>query len=380
LDATPARYGRGVRITDVRVDRLRLPLDPPFPAAWDPVPRTAFEAAVVRVETDAGITGIGGGDTLAGLAGREEMFVGEDPLRIARHARVIETINFHGGRLWPLEAALWDIAGKAAGVPVATLLGGAADRLPAYASFGMPLPPDDRVTAALAARERGFRAMKIRVDRGRPAAGVAAVRAVREALGPEFTLMVDLNQGWRMPGDASPPLDRPAVRALVGELMELGVHWIEEPLPYGDIAGLRELREQTGVRIAYGEMLPTAADVLALDDAGAVDVLQIDAMLSVGMARARMLGELALLRGRTFTPHTWSDGLGLLANLHVAAGVGGGPYLEFPYDPPGWTPARRDFFLSEPIDIDADGCVRVPDRPGLGAVLDEDAVARYRIG
>lgn len=326
---------------------------------------------------DAGITGVGGGDTLAGLAGREHLFVGEDPLRIARHVRVIETINFHGGRLWPLEAALWDIAGQAAGVPVATLLGGATDRLPAYASFGMALPPDDRVTAAAAARERGFRAMKIRVDRDRPATGVAAVRAVRAAPGPDVTLMVDLNQGWRMPGDAGTPLDRPAVRALIAELAELDVYWVEEPLPYGDVAGLSELRGHTGMRIAYGEMLPTAADVLASADA--VDVLQIDAMLSVGISRARTLGELAILRGRAFTPHTWSDGLGLLANLHVAAGVGGGPYLEFPYDPPGWTPERRDFLLAEPIDIDADGCVRVPGRPGLGAVLDEDAIARYRV-
>ncbi len=64
--------------------------------------------------------------------------------------------------------------------------------------------------------------------------------------------------------------------------------------------------------------------------------------------------------GRWFTPHTWTNGLGLLANLQVAAGVGGGPYLEFPYDPPGWTPQRRDFFLAEPVTIDADGCVSVP--------------------
>lgn len=369
-----------MKITDVRVERLRLPLHPPFHAAWDPVPRTAFDVALVRVRTDAGITGLGGGDTLAGLDGREDLFVGEDPLRIARHVRVIETINFHGGRLWPLEAALWDIAGQAAGVPVATLMGGAVDRLPAYASTGAPLPPDDRVAAALAARDRGFRAMKIRVDRDRPAAGVAAVRAVRDALGPDFTLMTDLNQGWRMPGDAGTPLDRPAVRSLVAELADLGVYWVEEPLPYGDVAGLRELRAHTGVRIAAGEMLPTPADALALADADAVDVLQLDAVLSVGLSRTRTLAELALLRGRAFTPHTWSDGLGLLANLHVAAGVGGGPYLEFPYDPPRWTPARRDFFLAEPVDIDADGCVRVPGRPGLGAVLDEDAVARHRIG
>ena len=61
------------------------------------------------------------------------------------------------------------------------------------------------------------------------------------------------------------------------------------------------------------------------------------------------------------------------------AGVGGGPYLEFPYDPPGWTPQRRDFFLAEPVGIDADGCVRVPEAPGLGARIDADAVARWRV-
>ena len=68
------------------------------------------------------------------------------------------------------------------------------------------------------------------------------------------------------------------------------------------------------------------------------------------MLRTRTIAELALLRHRWFTPHTWTNGLGLLANLHVVAGVGGGPYVEFPYDPPGWTAASgRDFFLTEPV-------------------------------
>ncbi|MEO5886019.1 MAG: mandelate racemase/muconate lactonizing enzyme family protein, partial [Candidatus Limnocylindrales bacterium] len=67
------------------------------------------------------------------------------------------------------------------------------------------------------------------------------------------------------------------------------------------------------------------------------------------------------------------------ANLHVAAGVGGGPFIEFPYDPPGWTPERRDAFLAEPVRPDRDGMLRVPTRPGIGAVLDEDAIARYAL-
>ena len=87
---------------------------------------------------------------------------------------------------------------------------------------------------------------------------------------------------------------------------------------------------------------------LALD-ADALDVYQPDVVLALGVSGARTLGALALRRNRWFTPHTWTNGIGVLANLHVCAGVGGGPFLEFPYDPPGWTPARRDFMLASPV-------------------------------
>jgi len=69
----------------------------------------------------------------------------------------------------------------------------------------------------------------------------------------------------------------------------------------------------------------------------------------------------------------------MLANLQVAAGVGGGPFFEFPYDPPGWTVERRDFFLAEPLRIDSDGCIAIPERPGLGAILDTEAIERLCI-
>jgi len=132
------------------------------------------------------------------------------------------------------------------------------------------------------------------------------------------------------------------------------------------------------VRVAGGEMARTPAELLAALEADALDVLQPDVVLSIGMLRTRTIAELALLRHRWFTPHTWSNGLGLLANLHVVAGLGGGPYVEFPYDPPGWTEERRDFFLTEPVRIDADGCLSVPGSPGLGASIDQATVARYR--
>jgi L-alanine-DL-glutamate epimerase-like enolase superfamily enzyme len=368
-----------LKITAIRLDRMRLPLDPPFCAAWDPVPRRHFDATLVRVRTDDGITGYGSGDTMDGFAAFDDLFIGRDPLQIVNHVKTIETIGFHAGRYWPLEAALWDIIGQACGLSVAALFGGARSSMPAYASFGEAKSPAERADAVLAAQQAGFRAVKIRIGRDDVAAGLAAVRAARQAAGDALEIMVDLNQGWRMAGDISTALDLAAVRRLAAELADLGVLWLEEPLPAGDLDGMRMLREQAGIRVAGGEMARTMPELLDALAAGALDVLQPDVVLAVGMLRARTLAELALLRHRWFTPHTWTNGLGLLANLHVAAGVGGGPYLEFPYDPPGWTEQRRDFFLAEPVRIDAGGCLRVPDRPGLGAQIDEAAVSRWNL-
>jgi L-alanine-DL-glutamate epimerase-like enolase superfamily enzyme len=369
-----------MKITAIRLDRMRLPLDPPFLAAWDPVPRRHFDATLVRVQTDEGVTGFGSGDTMDGFEAFEDLFVGRDPLQIASHVAAIETINFHAGRYWPLEAALWDIIGQVAGLPVSVLFGGARRSLPAYASFGELRSPQARAEAAVGAHEAGFRAVKLRIDRRDVASGLAAVRAARQAVGDGIDIMVDLNQWWRMPGDISAALDVAAVRRLAGELAELGVLWLEEPLPARDTGGMRALREQTGIRVAGGEMARTVPELLDALAAGALDVIQPDVVLAVGMLRARTAGELALLGNHWFSPHTWTNGLGLLANLHVAAGIGGGPYLEFPYDPPGWTEPRRDFFLTSPLLIDSGGCLAVPDRPGLGVEIDEAAVTRWARG
>lgn len=354
-----------MKIAAVRLERVALELDPPFHAAWDPVPRSRFEATLVFVETDEGLTGVGSGDTMDGFGAYEHLFVGEDALDVERHARVIETIAFHAGRYWPLEAALWDLLGKARGVPVATLLGGAAGRLPAYASTGSIRPPAESAELALRLCEEGFRALKMRVEPPAFDEGIARVAAVRDAVGDGMDVMVDLNQGWRMPGDVTPPWPYDDVRRFADGLAELGVRWLEEPLHGEDVAGLARLREETAVPIAGGEMARTPALLDAYVEAGSLDVLQPDAVLAVGIARARDLARAALARGLSFTPHTWTNGIGLLANLHLTAGVGGGPYLEFPYDPDGWTPERRDFMLEAPV-VCEEGYLTVPDAPGLG--------------
>ena len=254
-----------VKITGIRLRRLRLPLDPPFEPAWDPEPRRSFEATLVYVDTDEGLTGIGSGDTMDGFERYADLFVGRDPLDIERHVRVLESITFHAGRYWPLEAALWDLAGKAQGVPTAQLLGGAVAEIPVYASTAERLGAAERAQSALALREQGFRALKIRIDKERPQDGLEAVEAVREAVGASMEIMVDLNQGWRMPGDVAPLLDFDAVERARGRA---SASWTSSgsrsrsPATTSRVS--RGCARESGLRIAGGEMARTPAELAAL--------------------------------------------------------------------------------------------------------------------
>lgn len=370
-----------MKITDITLDPLRLELDPPFDAAWDPEPRRSFEATLLRVHTDEGLVGVASGDTMSGFEKFARYFLGEDPLRIERHVRAIESLGFHAGRFWPLEAALWDIIGQVAGLPVSALFGNVTNRVPVYASWGSIQSPVTRARDAADLVGQGFRAVKVRIHPTALETGIETVRTVREEVGERLDVMVDLNQAWRMAGDTTRSLELAEVRRTVRRLGELGVFWVEEPLPYDDVDGYRQLRaENPGVRIAAGEMLDSFPRTVAMLEADALDIYQADVVLALGMSRARTLAELAGAKHRRFTPHTWTNGLGLLANLHVAAGVGGGPYLEYPYDPSGgWTPRRRDFPLAEPLLPDGNGDLVVPSAPGLGAVIDESTVDYCRI-
>ncbi len=368
-----------MKITGIRCQRLRLPLEPPFYAAWDPSPRRSFDATLVFVDTDEGLTGIASGDTMAGFEEFEHLFVGRDPLRLSAHARTLETVSFHAGRYWPVEAALWDLFGKALGTSVCSLLGGSLVRLPVYASLGELRPPAQRAQDARALVQEGFRAVKVRIARDRVAEGVATVAAIRHEVGEALEIMVDLNQWWRMAGDIEPGLGPSDAARVIAQLDEHGVLWVEEPLSGADLRGMAGLRARAGARIAGGEMARTFEELWEVLAADALDVYQPDVVLSLGISGARTLADVVLRRNRWFTPHTWTNGIGVLANLHVCCGVGGGPYLEFPYDPPGWTPARRDFMLASPLSIDHDGCLRVPDAPGLGVELDDEAVAHHAL-
>ena len=184
-----------------------MPLDPPFPASWDPQPRALFPATIVRVHDDAGHIGVGSGDAMYGFADYESYFLGEDPLDLDRHAAVLSNIDFHAGRPWPLDVALWDLAGQIEDRPIWSLVGGSSNRVRAYASSGVHRSAADMVGTARRAAELGFPALKVRFGRASLDDDLDVVRAIRDGLGDALELMVDCNQGWRMPWDTRPPWD-----------------------------------------------------------------------------------------------------------------------------------------------------------------------------
>jgi len=369
-----------------RVDAwlCHYPLPAEFRPSWTPgIPSRSCSATVFRLTTDDGLEGYAGGLLVAGeakgfvdllrlyLTGREATGV-ESILRILRTStRVL------GYRAWHVEPALWDLVGKAAGMPVWQLLGGFRDRLPAYASTGELRSPEQRVEDALAARERGFRAIKLRCRFPTVAEDVAVVRAVREAVGDTMAIMVDANQGWRVDLRDTVRWDYKRALSTARAYEEFDLAWLEEPLDQHDYDGYARLRPATTTPIAGGEML---SDIHGFRDhlvRGGLDVVQPDVIFSGGILTSRKVAVLAEAFDVGFAPHTWTHGLGLAANLQVMAAAPNSLWCEFPYDPPGWVPEARDFMLTNPIDIDENGDLVLPDRPGLGVELDWERIKAH---
>jgi len=368
-----------MKITQVKVRLFEYPMPKAFHPTWQPLPTTAARIHVVEVHTDEGLVGIGSGGVpvrweVAGL-----FLAGQDPFALDQHVANLRSMAFFIGRPWPVEVALWDLIGKATGQPVYRLLGGGADRLKAYASTGELRPREARVESAKQIVAEGFRALKLRFHSADYRDDVRTLEAVRKAVGDDIDIMVDGNWGWRIAPDRQPNRwDLKTAIAAAREMERFGVYWLEEPLDAYDYDGLAELRSHlTTLRLAGAELNRGPEEIVTYLEKGCYDVYQPDCTFIGGIATTRKIAAMVEATGKVFTPHTWTNGIGLVANLHVAAAASRVPYVEFPYDPPNWTPEARDFIFAEPLRIDGEGYVHLPQKPGLGIELDEEKVKRY---
>jgi D-galactarolactone cycloisomerase len=363
-------------------DAVTLP-EPWSAAWWEPSgkPRTTLGFSIYRLTTDEGLVGIGpytGGDP--------RLVIGQDPFEVGRFwAHLMSGVRSEtsGKGASGMEIALWDLMGKASGRPLHRLLGSRRDRVLAYAATSRLLPTEALVDEALALKNEGFRAIKLRLHRQDVRDDLAAVVAVAEALGDDVMLMVDANQNNFSEG--YPYWSRLTALRVAQELDALGLTFLEEPLPRTDIEGLAEIAATVDMAIAGGEHTPTVYDWRPYLQAGAYDILQPDLVMggNLGITGARKVAEYADAYGRLIIPHVLMSGaafpLCLAASLHAMAAVDNCPMVEYPYDPPVLTQATTQSFFTEPLHIDADGCIPLPDKPGLGLELDEDKLRTAQV-
>ncbi|MCP5152613.1 MAG: mandelate racemase/muconate lactonizing enzyme family protein [Ectothiorhodospiraceae bacterium] len=364
-----------MKITDVRVVQLARPLDRPQRNAQGGRAERVFNFVVV--ETDAGITGLGDafGDEALMVAIVERrlrgMVVGLDPTDIPTlWQRVFASRAFWeiGGSflcgISAIEVACHDIWGKAEGVPVSTLLGGARrDRIEAYASDLHWEEPERMAATAASYVERGFRYVKTHVGAaGEEARDLERIARIRAAIGPDVGFMVDINTAF----------DRARALEFGQAIAEFDPFWYEEPLSPLDHAGHAELRRALGMPIATGENLYTVHGFEPLLAAGGCDFAMPDILRCGGIAQTRAICEAAAAHGVVPTPHNFSSGVGTAATLHLMAAMPETRLLE--YDPTGT--AIADELFVEPLVVE-DGHVAVPTGPGLGVRLDPVSMERW---
>jgi L-alanine-DL-glutamate epimerase-like enolase superfamily enzyme len=335
--------------------------------AW----RTA-DTLLVKITTDEGLIGWGeafGYNAIPATRAAIEhmvapMCIGRDPLQIEPLLLELQQKLHIFGRGGPvtyalsgIDIALWDIAGKAAGKPVHQLLGGCrAAMLPCYASLIRYTDP--KVVAANTERalKQGFRHVKLHEIE------VAPVRAAREAAGDDVEIMLDVNCPWSL---------REALD--MAQLLEpYRLRWLEEPVwPPENYAGLAHIRAMGGIPIAAGENAATLLQYQQMFEAQAVDFAQPSPTKMGGISELRKLFTLAATHNVTVMPHSFYDGPGLLAAVHVNAALGQGSLVE-------WRYFDLQARLYGSAGVPQEGAIAVPTGPGLGLEPDADVIERYR--
>lgn len=339
---------------------------------------------MLRLTTDEGIQGIAAGmafererEGLEGLIG--PYLIGPDPTDIDTVRQRLREVSYLGWRNYWMEAALWDIKGKVEGKPVWALLGGKeAGVASVYASTGEVHPPEQHAEEVQTLIQKGFISVKLRVKSFKMSDDIAQIETVRQAVGEDIVIGADANQGWPVTLiDDAPIWDLERATLFAHECAELGIAWIEEPLDMHAYDELATLRQASRVPIAGGELNSGWHEFKVMFEKGSLDIYQPDATFGGGISDAVRVLNACQERGLSYTPHTWTNGLGFLINLHVFAA---GPRLhpiEYPYEPPGWVPEVRDGILAEPIEISADGNVPIPNTAGLGIKIDEDKLEYF---
>lgn len=348
-------------------------------------------AVLLKVHTDAGITGVADIDShphvmkaimdapelIPGMSeGLKNALIGENPLEIHRLWKKMYDFSYYHGRrgaaiqaISGVDIALWDIKAKAMGVPVCTAMGARNhDKIKAYASTLFRKTPDAMKRAVDKYRRMGYKAIKFGwasyVEN--PLYGVELFKAARQEAGDDMDLMVD---GYITQNDIK------FAARIIRMLEEHNVFWVEEPLPSDNLAGFRQLSTLAHARIAAGEQYGGIEEYAQFIQEGNPDVVQFDLSRCGGLTAARNILFLAERSSKCFCPHAWTSDLLTAASLHINS-YGATPlFQEFCTND---SPLSRDLCV-RPLTLDAEGCISVPNTPGIGVELNEEIIKKYRI-
>lgn len=356
-------------VTRLTTTPLVVPLPNPIMSGLGPI--TTSGVLVVRLETNTGLVGENLVFTLNNkrLSVLDEMVrslaplvEGRDPtFSTAIWSTAWREINFVGHKGVPvmgisaIDGALWDLRGKAAGLPIHRLIGAARDRVPTYASAGLWLSSsvDELQREAAAFLAQGFRAMKMRLGKPTPGEDADRVRAVREAIGPGVALMADANQQLTV------------VQAIrLGRMLEeFDLTWFEEPLPAYDLEGVARVAAALDTPIASGETEYTRYGFRTMLELKSADILMPDLQRVGGVTEFLRVAHMADAFDVPVSSHLFPE-----MSVQVLAALGNATWLEHM---PWFSPLYDGGLIVE------DGSVAVPDGPGWGLPLDPAALKRY---
>ncbi|MBN9486655.1 MAG: mandelate racemase/muconate lactonizing enzyme family protein [Alphaproteobacteria bacterium] len=345
------------------------------------------QGGLVEVETDAGVRGIGeafGNPLVTREYFRmvEPFFAGKSVFDFEHIEARIRNSMYHLGVgnqltscLAGINVALLDAIARGFGVRVCDLIGGCrTTRIPAYASTGFFSDDPERQLSHMLAEAAGhpYAGAKIKIGRGLKS-DLERVRQAREALGPDKLLMVDIN------GAYTPDTALECARVI----QPFDIHWIEEPLPPGDLRGYAELRARSPIPIAAGEAHHTIRDFRALIDGRCIDIVQPSIPGVGGLSEAKRIATLALAANLRLAPHAWGGAVGLATTCHFIAAQPASPHVDHPPHPQMLEydmsdNALRTQLLKTPLTLE-DGHILLPEGAGLGIELDPATVERYRV-
>lgn len=376
-----------MKITDIEVVALRVPgwTGDTFDGSYDD--------CVIRVHTDSGLVGIGEVDSVPSVIraiveapashtharGLKSVLLGQDPTQVeALWDRMYEATDYYGRRgvvihaISGIDIALWDIRGKAAGKPLAELLGRRQrDRLMAYGTvYPLGDTPDEVKRNIDRGLTLGLRAIKIVAEpfwRSDLARAERLIRTAREHVGADIRLMVDCATGWTKAEEGLP---------LMPVFKMFDFAWVEAPLPVDDLDGHARF-QGFGVPIGGGDLgLTTRFEFEAMFDRGRIDIAQPDVTMVGGLTELLRVSALAKARGKRLVPHGYKTNITIAANLAFLAQHWQEEILEYSTSR---SPLRWDL-TQEAFPIESDGTVAVPTRPGLGVSLNEATIAEFRVG